>query len=147
FQVAVPAIRAFNELGRYDDSCEALTLADLPGSNYGKDALETIFLSYFALLGQEDELNQVLASMATSKGALPEHARLYWQGRCYAERKEYEKAIRMYAESLRKTPEKDAAWRERTQYQLQENQQKLLEGPPLIDEKQQEERARAGKIG
>lgn len=126
FQIAVTAVRAFNELGRYREAAEALQMADLPSSNYGRDSLETIFLSYFALLGASQDLNNVLESMSKSKTALPEHARLFWQARCAAEQGDLEGAIRIFAESLRKTPEKDTAWRERTQYQMKLCQERLL---------------------
>lgn len=127
YQIAVPAVRAFNELGRYAEGLEALKLADLPSSNYGRDTIETLFLSFFALLGSEENLNAVLASMKNSKTALPEHARLYWQARCSNERGAYEEAIQLFGESLRKTPERDSAWRDRTQYQLRICQETLLQ--------------------
>ena len=128
YQIGVPAIRAFNELGRYKEGLEALELSDMPSSNYGRDTLETVFLGYFALLGAEPQLNSVLESMKGNKTALPEHARLYWQARCFAEKGSYEEAVHCFAESLRKTPEQDTAWKERTQYQLKYYQERRAEG-------------------
>ncbi len=124
-QVAIPAIRAYNETGRYKESAQALLLADLPSSSYGRDSLETIFLSHFALLGSLEDLDEVLKSMKGNKSALPKHAQLYWQARCYSARHEYEEAVRLFSESLKITPEKDSAWRERTQVLLQHNQEIL----------------------
>lgn len=147
FQIAVPAVRAFNELGLYSQAQEALILADLPGAGAGRDSLDTIFLSYFALLGSDEDLKSVLNSMAQSKGALPEYARLFWQARCASQRHDYEMAIRVFAESLRKTPDKDAAWRERTQYQISLNQERMLEARQDIDPQQENDRLEAIRAG
>ncbi|MBX9685310.1 MAG: rhomboid family intramembrane serine protease [Candidatus Obscuribacterales bacterium] len=146
-QIAVPAIRAFNETGRFKDAEDAMRLADLPSSNYGRESLETIFLSYFSLLGATSELNEVLESMKGSKNALPEHARIYWQARCSAEKGDYESAIRLFAESLRKTPDKDSAWKERTQYQLNLNQQRITEEKEPLDPEKLSQQESAAKLG
>ena len=147
FQIAVPAIRAYNELGLYSQAREALLLADLAGAGVGRDSLDTIFLSYFALLGSDYGINEVLQSMSQSKGALPEYARLFWQARCASQRHDYESAIRVFGESLRKTPEKDSAWRERTQYQISLNQEKMLEEKQEADPLKERERIEAIKSG
>jgi len=127
-QVVMPAVRAFNETGRYREARESLALADLAGSSYGRESLETFFLSYFALLGAEEQVNHILFSMKEYRSALPEHARLYWKARCAAECGDFNAAILSYADSLRKTPEKDSAWRERTQQQMKFAQSQLISG-------------------
>jgi membrane associated rhomboid family serine protease len=125
-QIAVPSMRALLELERYGEAAELLVLCDLPGSAYGRESLETIFLSIFALLGDRQNLSIVLAHMKGKSGSLPEHARLYWQARCAMEEQKYEEAVLTFAESLRKTPAKDDAWRERTQQQMKLTQEKML---------------------
>jgi membrane associated rhomboid family serine protease len=133
YQVAVPAIRALNELGRYAEARDALVLCDLAACGYSRESLETIFLSFFAMIGSEIDLDNLVKTMKCSKAFLPEHARLYWQARCAAEAGNYEKSLAIFAESLRKTPEKDTAWRERTQYQIELARQKMLSGPGQPD--------------
>lgn len=148
FQVAVPAVRAFNELGRYKEAAEALVLADLPSSNYGRDSLDTAFLSYFAVLGAQTELNEVLTSMSKSRTALPEHARLYWKARCALELGDYSNAIAVFEDSLSKTPAKDNAWRERTQKQIEQCQELLEQANTrVLDPEREVERAEAAKTG
>ena len=128
FQTAVPAARALNELGKYKEASQALALADLPGSGYNRDSLETVFLSYFAMLGAVSEFNYVLAQMKGNRSALPQHARLYWQARCLAQSGDPESACLKFRESLAATPAKDKAWRQRTEQQLQLTQEKMLPG-------------------
>ncbi len=145
-QVAVPAMRAFNEMGRFRESREALKLADLPSSSYGRDSIETVFLSYFAGVGAKDDVNQIVRSMAANKSSLPEHARIYWQARCAASCRNYEESILMFSESLRKTPEKDTAWRERTQQQLKLNQELLKAASPITKDESEENELQERKL-
>ncbi len=133
-QVASSAVRAFNERYRFKEALEALRLADLPGSNYGRDTLETVFLAYFALLGAAPEVQEIIDSMSKNRNALPEHARLYWQARCFARRYEYEAAIRTFAECVRKTPERDIVWKERAQKQMKLVQDELLKARDQVEE-------------
>lgn len=149
FQIAMPAMRAFAELRRFSEARQALLLADLPAVSYGRESLETLFLSYFALLGAEEDSNELLDSMKGNKAALPEHARLYWQARCASERQYYELAILMLEASLRITPEKDTAWRSRTQYQIKLNQENIELGivrePNPVEDAEKTEAAKTGR--
>ncbi len=143
--VAVPAARAFNELERFEEAAAALELADLPASNYGRDSLETVFLSFFAMIGDEDDLLDVLSAMRKNKSALPEYARLYWHARCRSVKGNYAGALEIFADSLEKTPKQDHAWRERTESQIEFAKSKLaapeepsIEQEPSLEETSQE---------
>lgn len=125
-QIAIPAVRAFNELGMTKESIEALRLADLPSSGYGRDSLDTIFLSYFALIGDCDTTNIVAEGMKSRKNSLPDFGRMYWQGRCQLVSGNISEAIRHFQDSLAKTPATDKTWRERTETQLANAQAALL---------------------
>lgn len=117
-QIAIPAVRAYNELGMTKDSMAALALADLPSAGYARDSLDTIFLSYFALIGDCDATNKVVEEMKVRKTSLPEFGRMYWQGRCNLTSGNIAEAVRFFEESLNKTPVQDKTWRERTEIQL-----------------------------
>ena len=117
-QIAIPAVRAFNELGMTKQSMEALELADLPSAGYARDSLDTIFLSYFALIGDCESTNLIVDGMKGRKAALPEFGRSYWQGRCQLASGNTSEAIRYFEESLKKTPSSDTTWRERTEAQV-----------------------------
>lgn len=144
--VAVPAARAFNELERYREAAAALELADLPASNYGRDSLETVFLSFFAMLGDEEDVIAVLNSMRKNKGGLPEYARLYWHARCRSARADYAGALEIFTESLEKTPKQDLAWRERTESQIEFAKEKLASGNEVLADLQLAEKEGAAAV-
>lgn len=127
-QLAVSAVRAYNELGRYAEGSDALVRADLPSAGYGRESIDTIFLSYFAMIGDKDSVDRIVANMARSRnGSLPEFARLYWQGRCEALRGQWAQAVELFEKSVQKTPASDNIWRERSQRQLELARQSLQE--------------------
>ncbi|MBX9570556.1 MAG: rhomboid family intramembrane serine protease [Candidatus Obscuribacterales bacterium] len=149
-QIAIPAVRAYNELGMTKESMEALELADLPSSGYARDSLDTIFLSYFALIGDCQTTNSVVDGMKLRKSSLPDFGRMYWQGRCQLSSGNVPEAIRYFEESLSKTPATDKTWRERTEVQLaharMELQQASAQNPNAEQDSHAEIRAEASRI-
>lgn len=141
--IAIPAIRAYCELSCFEKAKKALVIADLPSANYSRDSLETLFLAYFALLGSQEDLEKILAAMKANRSALPEHARLYWQGRCFQATGNYEASILSLAESLRLTPESDSAWRERTVAQMKHSQELLQSRQEPSEPSEQAQQAEA----
>lgn len=135
-QIAVSAIRAFAELGLISRSVEALQLADFPTSGYSRESLDTIFLSYFALLGKREDLDRIIEGMKGRKMALPEFARLYWKARCEAVLGNLQGALSLYEESLAKTPSSDTSWRERTERQCTLIKERLSRQEAVFSEAQ-----------
>lgn len=118
-QAALAASRAYLEVGRVEESIECLESADIAGNMFAPDTVGTLFLSFFALLGDRAEVEAVLKRIASVK-VLPEHARAFWQGRCELAGGNFDQAIALYEKSLAGLPAADTAWRDRLTHQLEQ---------------------------
>lgn len=116
--VAIAASRAYAELGMISDSLACLELANLKAARVGYQALNLVFLPFFALSGACSDSRRLLSDLANGREALPEYARLYWLGRCMAVGGATNQARQLLAEAWQRAPEHASAWRGRIEYQL-----------------------------
>src|SRR5579885_1719395 len=76
------AARAYLETGQYEKAAQALSEARLADSNMTLDTLALTLLPFFALTGAVSQTDQLVAIVSSKRGAFPEAAKFYWQGRC-----------------------------------------------------------------
>lgn len=115
-QAAISACRAYCELGKFDQAVDCLEAADLAANFYQKEALETIYLSFYALAGARCELEALLTEMPPRAG-VPEYGRVYWQARCAAACRDFTEACKLFDRCISLLPANDEAWRQRVVYQ------------------------------
>lgn len=118
--VAMAATRAYLEKGEVKKAVACLKLADLPSARLGEDTLNTVFLPFFALSGEESELREVLEEMAESKDGFPDYARLLYEGRCKIAQGKISEGRQILRRALEKSPAEVAEWQERIKLHLDE---------------------------
>jgi membrane associated rhomboid family serine protease len=111
------ASRAYAELGRMVESVACLEFSAVPTARVSATTIDINFMTFFALAGAIDELENLL-KVAGDKRAIPPYVRLYWLGRCLAVRGDTSKAIATFEECKATTPVELETWRGRTEAQL-----------------------------
>ena len=122
--LATNAARAYAELGDIEAAAHSLEIANLAGTRLGSASLALTFLPFFSLAGAKEKVEYLLAQLSLGTNALPEFARTYWLGRCFAAAGKKEKARELFDKSLTllaATPAQKvniAVWKERIQQRI-----------------------------
>jgi membrane associated rhomboid family serine protease len=117
YGASIAAGRAYLELGDVRQALLCLEADTVQLARFGGDALNSIFIPFFALSGAESELDEAMAG-AGGNDALPEYARLFWTGRCLAARGRMSQARELFERACRSLPAEASVWRQRIEYQL-----------------------------
>lgn len=116
-QAAISAMRAYLESTNFNMAVDCLAKADLPSNFHSKEALDTIFVSFFSLSGATKDLEQLLDGMSPPPLGMPEYARIFWRGRCAAANGNFQQALQYFDECISKLPKDDENWRDRVIFQ------------------------------
>lgn len=125
---ATAACRAYLELGQIPEACLCLEIANLPAFRMNDVTREMSFLAFFSLTGGSEELSSVFQSLSGKRNALPEHARLYWQARCFSAQGNNGDARDMLDQALAAAPPAPSTWRQRITFQLE----RLSDAPDMV---------------
>lgn len=101
YLAGISASRAYAELGDTSRSFACLELIDIAAGRLSKEALDTIFLSFFALAGWLKECELVASRLKNGRVGLPDYACDYWLGRCYMKLARYTEAKNILEEAFK----------------------------------------------